>query len=80
MVSKYEKLIDDPNNYSEINFDAYPVLLKLYEPVDRDYLNQEHFVITEDHFIDYLAQRSIGEMLPKTILNKLYENHIWFLG
>ncbi len=80
IVSKYEKLITDPNNYSEINFDAYPVILKLYGPVDRTDYQEENFVITEDHFIDYLAQRPIGQMLPATMLDKLHRNNIWFLG
>ena len=80
IVSKDEKLITDPNNYMEIDFDAYPVVLKLYGPVDWSNNNEENFTITEDHFIDYLAQRPIGQMLPASILEKLHQKHIWFLG
>ncbi len=80
IVSKYEELITEPNDYKDFDFDAYPVILKLYGPVDGADYQEENFVITEDHFIDYLAQRPIGEMLPATILAILNENHIWFLG
>ena len=80
IVSKYEVLITKPNEYKNFDFDAYPVILKLYGLVDGADYQEENFVITEDHFIDYLAQRPIGQMIPASILEKLQQNHIWFLG
>ncbi len=82
IVSKDEQLITQPNNYPDLDFEAYPVILKLYGPVDGSgYQEQkENFVITEDHFIDYLAQRPIEQMVPASILGKLKSDHIWFLG
>ncbi len=80
IVLKDEKLISKPNDYKEFDFYAYPVILKLYSPVDWAKKKDENFVSTEDHFINYLAQRPIGDMLVADILNKLQNNHIWFLG
>ena len=80
LIIQDEQLIIVPNNYKGIDFDSHPVILKLYGPVDWSNNNQENFVITEDHFIDYLAQRPIGQMLPASILAKLKADHISFLG
>ena len=80
IVSQDAKLIIDPNNYRELDFDAYPVILKLYGLVNGADYQEENFVITEDHFIDYLAQRPIAQILPQSIFTILRRNHIWFLG
>lgn len=40
----------------------------------------EDFVITEDHYIDYLSHRDITELLPANLLNQLRRNYIWFMG
>ncbi len=68
--------IDDPNKYSGLSLDKRPVILKLYG----DYAG--NFVITEDHYIDYLAHRDTTEILPGSILSKLCHDSstILFLG
>jgi hypothetical protein len=37
-------------------------------------------VITEDHYIDYLTQTNVLDMIPSKLLDKLRNNHLLFLG
>jgi hypothetical protein len=66
--------IENPNEYQELSLKRRPVVLKLYGGIWEDY------VITEDHFIDYLAHRNISELLPANLLEQLRRNHVWFIG
>ncbi|MBD2598009.1 SIR2 family protein [Nostoc spongiaeforme FACHB-130] len=78
----YEKQaipIDHPNKWEVINkAKNHPVILKLYGALIEE---EGSFVITEDHHINYLAYREIGQLLPKDILEILWESHnILFMG
>lgn len=74
--------IDKPNQLEVIGkAKDCPVILKLYGVVDLIESQQCNFVITEDHHINYLAYREIGQLLPKDILEILWESHnILFMG
>jgi len=37
-------------------------------------------VITEDHYIEYLAEEALEKLLPNDFLIKLRSNHLLFLG
>ena len=80
ILNEGEHFIDVPNNYDALDPDKYPVILKLYGPVGGTDDLGENFVITEDHFIDYLAQSNISQLLPASILNLLHNDNILFLG
>lgn len=68
--------IDQPNLLEVIGkAKDCPVILKLYGVVDLIESQQCNFVITEDHHINYLAYREIGQLLPKDILEILWESH-----
>jgi hypothetical protein len=41
---------------------------------------EETFVITEDHHIDYLANRDIVEKLPRSVYSRLKRSPFLFLG
>jgi SIR2-like domain/TIR domain len=41
---------------------------------------RDNFVITEDHYIGYLAQNPVESLVPLQILNKLRDSHFLFLG
>jgi hypothetical protein len=45
-----------------------------------DYRWRENYVITEDHYIDYLSDGPIESLVPVQILEKLKESHRLFLG
>ncbi len=77
--------IRDPNKYTDENgsplLKKRPVILKLYGGLERtDSQRRKGFVITEDHYIDYLAHRDISQLLPSNLLNTLRQSEILFLG
>lgn len=71
--------IDDPNNYDYSFFDTQPAVLKIHGTIDRA-SQHEGYVITEDHYIEYLAEEPLEKMLPNDFLTKLRSNHLLFLG
>ena len=40
----------------------------------------ENYVITEEHYIDYLSHRAVKSVVPVQLLNKLQRSHMLFLG
>ena len=72
-------VIDNPNSYQGLSLRERSVILKLYGPIEKTEI-EGRFVITEDHYIDYLAHKGINELLPASLLRKLKRSHIWFLG
>ena len=80
--------IADPNSYTKlpmgIDYDLErTVILKIHGAVDGnigDYRWKENYVITEDHYIDYLSRSPIESLVPVQVLDKLRESHCLFLG
>ncbi|MGH2702308.1 MAG: SIR2 family NAD-dependent protein deacylase [Actinomycetota bacterium] len=79
-------LIDKPNEYQGLPVDASgmnplrPVILKLHGAVDRLAPDRDSFVITEDHYIDYLTRADISSLVPVTLASKLRRSNFLFLG
>jgi class 3 adenylate cyclase len=73
------RLIDKPNKYLGLS-EQRTTIVKLHGAVD--HLNAEHdsFVITEDHFLDYLTGGDLYNLVPVTIAAKLRRSHFLFLG
>jgi len=68
-----------PNEYSGLRLEDRPVIIKLHGAVDR--LHQlDSFVITEDHYIDYLTRADVGGLFPVRLAAKLRASHFLFLG
>ncbi len=72
--------IVDPITYDYPFFDERPVVLKIHGTIDRSNQGREGFVITEDHYIDYVAEEALEKLLPKEFLTKLRTSHLLFLG
>ena len=72
--------IKEPNDYTYPFCEHRPVILKLHGSVGRDNRDHEGFVITEDHYIEYLAEEALEKLLPITLLDKLRNDHLLFLG
>jgi hypothetical protein len=72
--------IVDPTTYDYSFFDERPVVLKIHGTIDRSNQGREGYVITEDHYIEYLAEEALEKLLPKDFLIKLRNNHRFFLG
>ena len=80
--------IDDPNSYTKlpIRLDyelERTVIVKIHGAVDGSvggYRWRENYVITEDHYIDYLSRSPVENLVPVQVLDKLKESHCLFLG
>jgi class 3 adenylate cyclase len=74
------RVIDRPNEYLGLSLDQRTVILKIHGAVDRATAEWDSFVVTEDHYIDYLARTDISNMLPVTLAARLRRSHYLFLG
>lgn len=80
--------IDTPNRYGKFPIGDYgelerTVLVKIHGAVDGtvgQYHFKENYVITEDHYIDFLSRSPVESLVPVQILDKLRDSHCLFLG
>jgi len=80
--------IGTPNSYGKFPIRDYgelerTVIVKIHGTVDGhvgDYRWKESYVITEDHYIDYLSRSPIESLIPVQVLDKLRDSHCLFLG
>jgi len=75
-------VIDVPNTYaSELSLERRTVILKLHGGINGSAVDDlESFVVTEDDYIDYLAQSDVGSAIPVALAAKLRRSHFLFLG
>jgi hypothetical protein len=73
-------VVDRPNEYVTPALREHTVILKLHGAVDREDPRHDSYVITEDHYIDYLARGDIANQIPVTLRQKMAESHFLFLG
>jgi len=72
------RVIELPNTYAtELSLAKRTVVLKLHGGADT---GGEHFVVTEDDYIAYLARADVGGVLPVALAAKLRRSHFLFLG
>lgn len=71
-------VIRKPNEYVDLRLDQRTVIAKVHGSVDR--IHGDSFVITEDHYIDYIARADATSLFPVTLAAKLRESHFLFLG
>ena len=80
------RLIERANQYTELPVDARgnperTVILKIHGTVDREVPSDwDSFVITEDHYIEYLTKSDISAFMPATLAAKMKRSHFLFLG
>jgi hypothetical protein len=76
------RLIERPNEYADISLEDRSVVLKIHGLVDRKTLGWDFdsYVITEDHYLDYLARYDLANLIPVTLAAKLKKSHFLFLG
>ncbi len=75
-----KRLVERPNEYRGVSLDECTVILKIHGTVDRTNMEESSFVITEDHYIDYLTRTDISNLVPATLAAKLRRSHFLFLG
>jgi hypothetical protein len=73
-----------PNTYKDLDVDENPVLLKIHGAVDRDPRGDaktwDSFVITEDHYVDYLSFTDVTMSIPPSLRGQLARSNFLFLG
>jgi hypothetical protein len=73
----------DPRSNVGLDPDKHPVILKIHGFVDREHTiddNDDSYVITEDHYIEYLARMDLDDLIPVKVLERLRNCHFLFLG
>ncbi len=75
-------LIKIPNEYEKLKPGERSVILKIHGAVDRAGPEAEwdSYVITEDHYIDYLTRTEIQNLVPVMLAMQLRRSHFLFLG
>ncbi|MGH3774785.1 MAG: SIR2 family NAD-dependent protein deacylase [Pseudonocardiaceae bacterium] len=78
-VDSEPTVIRVPNEYDGLRLDQRTVIAKIHGAVDRIH-RADSFVITEDHYIDYITRADISRLFPVTLAAKLRTSHFLFLG
>jgi hypothetical protein len=73
------RVVRTPKTYVEVTPETRTVILKLHGTVRTDD-SQDSWVITEDHYIDYLTRTNLSELIPVKLLEKLLSSNFLFLG
>jgi hypothetical protein len=82
------RAIAEPNAYTKLPIGGdyqlqRTLIVKIHGAVDGasgEYRWKDNYVITEDHYIDYLSRSPIESLVPVQVLDKLQDSHCLFLG
>lgn len=74
-----QRRITRPNTYRDFAPEQRTVIVKLHGGIDRRDERSDSYVITEDHYISYMAN-DVAEGLPACLLRSLLQCHLLFLG
>jgi SIR2-like domain len=75
-----ETVVTRPNKYDRLSLDERSVIVKIHGAVDRADPDGDSFVITEDHYIDYLTRTDVASLIPVKLVARLRHSHFLFLG
>jgi SIR2-like domain len=73
-------LIKTPNTYRELSLGERTAILKIHGAVHRSDPERDSFVITEDHYIEYLSRTELSNLIPVHLLKELRSANFLFLG
>jgi len=76
------QVIARPERHTGISLDERSVILKVHGAVDRRERRSfnDSYVISEDHYIDFLASTRLETLVPKSLLVPLLNSALLFLG
>lgn len=72
--------IEKHTEYRGLDFKRRPVIFKIHGAVDRSDESGGRYVITEDHYIDYLAHGSVAKLMPAHLMARMRRSNFLFLG
>lgn len=67
-------------DYRGLDLAQRPVILKIHGAVDRGDESEDNYVITEDHYIEYLAHGNLSKLIPAYLMARMRNRHFLFLG
>jgi class 3 adenylate cyclase len=80
-------VIEVPNEYLGLPLDSSggptrTIIVKVHGAVNRtrEDADEDSYVITEDHYIEYLANRATANAMPATLVARLIKSSFLFLG
>jgi SIR2-like domain len=73
-------VVDQPNVYRAVSPKERSVILKLHGAINRQDPDRDSYVITEDHYLDYLTRTDVSGLVPVLLAAKLCRSHFLFLG
>lgn len=68
------------NEYAALTAGERAVILKLHGAIDRNSGDGDSYVITEDHYIDYVTRGDMRNHIPITVRDQMVDAHFLFLG
>lgn len=76
------RLVEIPNEYTAVSLQQRSVIVKIHGAVRRGEQDSQtdSYVITEDHYLDYLSRVDAHKLIPTLILAKLKNTGFLFLG
>ena len=74
------RLIERPKLYDGLALEVRTAIVKIHGAVDRAQPDRDSYVITEDHYIDYLTKTEVAQLLPAELLVRLTRSRFLFLG
>jgi hypothetical protein len=74
------RVIERPNEYTGLTLDERSVILKIHGAIDRGDGTFDSYVISEDHYIEYLTHANLSQLVPVSILARVRRSHFLFLG
>lgn len=73
------RVVECANEY-KLPVEDRTVILKIHGAVSRENVTEDSYVVSEDDYIEFLTHTTLHELIPSTLLAKLFTSHILFLG
>jgi hypothetical protein len=74
------RTIPNHTDYDGLDLRRRAVILKIHGDVDTGDADADSYVITEDHYIDYLAHGNLSQLIPAYLMARMRNSHFLFLG
>ncbi len=74
------RIILKPNEYAALSPAQSSILLKIHGDFDPQGEVNDSFVITEDHYIDFLSRTDLSNLVPVLVTAQLRDSHFLFMG
>jgi hypothetical protein len=72
--------IEDPQTYDALSLEQRSVIFKMHGSLHLGDPEHDSYVITEDHYIDYLTRANVDTLVPVHLRERLKKSHFLFLG